>query len=202
MVRICPPNRNIHQTWRRTRDGRGSLMRLCPACSARMERRGWQGREPRPPQLTGWAKRELLKNMRFVTAGDELGRLRRSKDPGSAHGDKLRQMVRLAEGLKLPKLAAKFRRMHAAEMQIDPFVEGAHACSKCRPASLRAPRGWLEGPDEMSWGTGFSETVTTLRGGKKEVPPEQRQELDRLLREFHDGVAHTLRWSSWEYRWK
>ena len=74
----CPKCGNIMELL--TADEGGSLLRVCPVC-ATLAWNAPDGRvETREPQeVTGEEKRELLENQTFVSAEEELAKLRRRK---------------------------------------------------------------------------------------------------------------------------
>ena len=80
----CPTCGNVMELL--TEDEDGSLLRVCPVC-ATLAWNGENGKvETRQPQeITGEETRRLLENQEFVTAEEELARLRRSRKSGPPH---------------------------------------------------------------------------------------------------------------------
>ena len=80
----CPTCGNVMELL--TEDEDGSLLRVCPVC-ATLAWNGENGKvETRQPQeITGEEKRRLLENQEFVTAEEELARLRRSRQIAPPH---------------------------------------------------------------------------------------------------------------------
>jgi uncharacterized Zn finger protein (UPF0148 family) len=74
----CPKCGNIMELINADEDG--GLMRVCPVCATL----AWNEKDGKveirePQEVTGEEKRRLLENSKFITADEELERLRRSK---------------------------------------------------------------------------------------------------------------------------